>query len=254
MSQDQRQRFILREVDTKGNILVSEIVEKFSVSAMTARRDIGKLDRDRLVIRTHGGAVRSDGLTNLFTFSRRMDCAEEKKTAISQRAADFVNDHDTIFIDCGTTLFRMCHYISRRKGVKVITNSIAVATELIKYTELKGILIGGEIIPERRAVFGPTASRQILEYHMNTAFIGTEGISIKHGLTAYDNHESNITKAAAESADRVCLLCDSSKVEQDSFYKFLSLDHLNHMITDSDLHPSIVRRYQEHKVEIITVD
>lgn len=251
MNQRERQQFILQKTEKSGHVKVNEIVAKFGVSAMTARRDITKLEKSGFIIRTHGGAIHDDGLTNLFSFTRRMDRAREIKTEISKKAAEFVEDYDTLFIDCGTTLFRMCHFISQRKNVTVITNSIAVASELIKYPEIQGILIGGEIIPERRAVFGSTAFQQISEFHLKKAFIGTEGISLKHGLTAYNNHESSITKSAAKYADLVFLLCDSTKFEHDSFYKFLSVDELDYLITDKYLDNQLAKQYHKAKINLI---
>jgi DNA-binding LacI/PurR family transcriptional regulator len=54
---EQRRRKILDLIGQKGQITVRELVERFSVSAVTARGDLDALCSEGLAIRSHGGAV-----------------------------------------------------------------------------------------------------------------------------------------------------------------------------------------------------
>jgi DeoR family fructose operon transcriptional repressor len=171
----------------------------------------------------------------MFSFARRIDRYKEKKITIGQRAAQFVRDNDTIYLDSGTTLIRMCQFLKNKKGLKIITNSLPAASELTNHSDMEVILIGGKIIPERRSIYGPVAVRQASDYHVQKAFIGTDGISLKNGLSAYDNNECNVSRTITNSTDQVFLLCDSSKIEKDSFYIFAPLSGVNTIITDRDI-------------------
>jgi DeoR family fructose operon transcriptional repressor len=202
---------------------------------MTARRDIAKLAQQGYLLRIHGGAIKNDPLSNMFSFARRIDRYKEKKITIGQRAAQFVRDNDTIYLDSGTTLIRMCQFLKNKKGLKIITNSLPAASELTNHSDMEVILIGGKIIPERRSIYGPVAVRQASDYHVQKAFIGTDGISLKNGLSAYDNNECNVSRTITNSTDQVFLLCDSSKIEKDSFYIFAPLSGVNTIITDRDI-------------------
>src|SRR5438309_8732197 len=55
---EQRRRKILELIEQKGQITVRELVERFSVSAVTARGDLDALCSQDMAIRSHGGAVR----------------------------------------------------------------------------------------------------------------------------------------------------------------------------------------------------
>ena len=78
------------------------------------------------LIRRHGGAVRSEATNNLFTFHRRVKENLPLKEAVCAVASRFINDWETIFIDCGTTAFRLCRHIVRRRNLRVVTNSLPV--------------------------------------------------------------------------------------------------------------------------------
>jgi len=58
---EQRRRKILDLIDQKGQVTVRELVERFGVSAVTARGDLDALCAEDLAVRSHGGAVRKLG-------------------------------------------------------------------------------------------------------------------------------------------------------------------------------------------------
>jgi DeoR family fructose operon transcriptional repressor len=55
----------------------------------------------------------------------------------------------------------------------------------------------------------------------------------------------------AENADQVFLLCDSSKIERDSFVRFAPLSAVNYLITDEGIDQSLIDAYEEHEVNVI---
>jgi len=253
MNKHVREKFILNTLYRDGEISVNQIIENFKVTSMTARRDITKLAEEGYLIRTHGGALRADPLENMFSFATRIDSNKKNKISIGRRAAKFVQDNDSIFIDSGTTLIRMCHFLKDRKGISVITNSIPAASELTNYSNIKVTLLGGDIIHERRSIYGHVAVEQAERYSVNKAFIGTDGVSIKNGLTAYGNNESQVSNTMAGSASEVFLLCDSSKIEYDSTYKFAKLSSIDYLITDSGVDKKFIKKYKKEKVDLIVV-
>ena len=251
MNQDIRKKYILDTVDKNGEVFINQIVNKFNVTGMTARRDIAELVERGYLIRTHGGAVKNDPLSNMFSFSRRNERNKEKKTAIGRLAASFIKDNDTIYIDSGTTTVKICQFLKKRKGLRVITNSLPAASELINYKDIDVILIGGKIVPERRSIYGQTAIEQVSKYHVKKAFIGTEGVSLQNGLTAYGSNESDVSKAVSTLAEKVFLLCDSSKIEKVSFYKFLSIKDIDMLITDSGIDEKTAEIYTDAGINLI---
>ena len=253
MNKQVREKYILNTLYKDGEISVNQIIDKFKVTSMTARRDIAKLAEEGYLIRTHGGALRADPLENMFSFSTRIDSNKNSKIAIGRKAAKFVQDNDSIYIDSGTTLIRMCPFLKDIKGLTVITNSLPAASELTNYSNIKVTILGGDIIHERRSIYGNMAVEQAKKYSVNKAFIGTDGVSLKNGLTAYGNNESQVSNVIAASANEVFLLCDSSKIEHDSTFKFAKLSSIDYLITDNGIDKKTVQKYKKSKVNIIVV-
>ena len=251
MRRDPRHKHILDTLQRGQFVAVQDLVQRLEVSPMTIRRDLAELEEQGYLIRKHGGAVKSEAIERMFSFSRRLERAAEQKEEICRLAARFVEDGEVIFVDCGTTLFRLCRHILSRRGVRVITNSLPVVSELLPHAHVRVSLVGGELVGERQATYGQAAERAIGEYHADKAFIGADGLSLAKGLSSYDEQEAGVTRRMAEHADRVFLLCDSSKIEKDSYFRFAPLSLFDVLVTDSGLEAVVAQRYREHDIRII---
>ena len=250
MRKEEREKFILQILDQNGYIDVTEIERQCDVSAITARRDLDELAEKGYLLRTHGGAVKDESVTNLFTFSKRIDNNTDKKIAITRFASQFIKDNDSILMDSGTTVFRLCDFIHKKKNLQVVTSSLPVASELIKYAGIKVFLIGGEVFPDRRATYGPIASEHISQYHAQKAFIGIDGVSLHGGLTVRDINEATRIKSMIDAADEVYLLCDSSKIEYNSLFKLAPISAIDYLITDDGINEEILNKYKESNIKI----
>ena len=67
----------------------------FSVSEMTARRDLNELDRQGMLRRIHGGAVASLGRSYEPPFQTRSSKNQAAKKAIGLKAAELIYDGDS---------------------------------------------------------------------------------------------------------------------------------------------------------------
>jgi len=252
MKQEIRKNTILDMLNQSDAVSIKEIAVACGVSDITARRDLVELEKEGYIIRTHGGAIRSEAVTNLFSFDTKLQRNRDKKMKVCETASRFVQPGDILFIDCGSTLYHLAGFIRNLKGIKVITNSLPIVSELIHSPGISIILVGGEVVNDRRAIYGPAAERCIAGYHARKAFVGADGASLKSGLSSYDDKESAITRRMIENADEVFLLCDSTKLEQDAFIRFAPLSVVDHLITNPGIDPVILARYQENKIDIIT--
>jgi len=253
MIAEKRKKLIVELVNSAETVVIQDIVDRFNVSPITARRDLADLERKGLLVRTHGGAIKPDeNVTGLLFFDQKVEQNKEKKEEICRIASQYVKDNDTIFIDCGSTIFRICKYIKNVRNLIIITNSLPVVSELITVNDIKINLVGGEIDQQRKAVYGRTAEKFISGYYADKAFIGADGVSLEHGLTSYDEKEALVTRAMANYSNEVFLLCDSSKLEKKSYLKFAPLDMVDHLITDSGIDKKVLDNYRKRGIDVIT--
>jgi DeoR family fructose operon transcriptional repressor len=249
MNFQERKQIILRVVEERGSTEVKELADMLQTSDITVRRDLAALAAKGLIFRTHGGAMKVELARDPFKFENKAAVNAEKKDYICEIAARQLVDNDIIFIDCGSTLFRLCPLI-RNKRIKIITNSIPVVHELMN-SQVQINLIGGEIDAERQAVHGSIAVEHICRYRATKAFIGVDGISLKNGLSANSEKEASIAMAMAKQAKQVYLLCDASKFEHDKYLCFAPLSLVHTIITDATAKPEIVEQYRKKGVEVL---
>ena len=247
-----RKEIILNTLNESGILYTHDIMEKCNVSEITIRRDLTELESKGLLIRTHGGAVKSQAIDMLFTYDLKINQNRRNKELICQWAANYIDEGDIIFIDCGTTLSLIAKNIAKFNSLTVITTSLPVVSELIRFRNIRLSLIGGEIDNERQATYGPIAENNIEKHHADKAFIGVDGLSLKKGLSSYDDKEGAVTLKMMENSDKVFLLCDSSKIEKNSFVKIASITKIHHLITDKLISPEQLKMYQDFGVDVIT--
>jgi DeoR family fructose operon transcriptional repressor len=245
-----RKEVILETLNKNGVIYTNEIIKKCNVSEITIRRDLSDLESKGLLVRMHGGAIKNKAVDQLFTYASKINQNRHNKEVVCQLAARHIKDADIIFIDCGTTLSLLTQYITRLNLI-VITNSLPVVSGLINCPNIKLSIIGGEISGERQAVYGHLAEKHIGYYHATKAFIGADGVSLLNGLSSYDEKEATITRKMIESADEVFLLCDSSKIEKNSYVRFAPLSKIHHLITDKGLSEEYNEMYKNAGIDII---
>ena len=230
MSYQSRKQIILKILDEKGDVDVKELAQVLETSEITVRRDLGAMAADGLLYRTHGGAMRLSLVNQPISFVQKSAVNAEKKDHICRIAAAQIQDGDVIFMDCGSTVFRMCSFI-RDKRIKVITNSLPVVHELLN-SAVSINLIGGEVDAERQAVHGTISTEHIRRYQADKAFLGVGGISLDKGLSAVSEKEAEMTLSMAANAQVTYLLCDSSKLGKDKYLTFAPLSTVDVLIKD----------------------
>lgn len=249
MNFQQRKQLIIQTVDERGSVDVSELADLLQTSEMTVRRDLVQLAAAGLIYRTRGGAMKVSLATDKHTFANKTAVNAERKDYICQLAAQEIQEGDVIFMDCGSTVFRLCQFI-RNKRITVITNSLPVVAELIS-SEVAINLIGGEIDKERQAIHGLIAEEHMARYQANRAFIGVDGISLAHGLSANSEKEAITATAMARQSQKVYLLCDSSKLETNKYLYFAPLSLFDVLITDNTVDPAVVEAYRQAGITLI---
>lgn len=249
MNFQNRKRLILELVNANQSVDVRELANHLHTSEMTVRRDLGLLAEQGLLFRTRGGAMRVDLANQPFRFENKAASRFEQKAYIAQLAAQQIEEGDIIFLDCGSTVFQLCPFI-RHKRIHVITNSLPIVGELLD-SAVTVNLVGGEVDKERRAVHGLMAGQHLRQYRAKRAFIGVDGLSAQHGLSANSETEASTALLMAAQAERTYLLCDSSKFETVRYFQFAPLTLAHVLITDSDANPALLSEYNQAGLDVL---
>ena len=243
MNFQHRKRLILQTVDDRGSAEVPELADLLQTSTMTVRRDLIQLAASGLLYRTRGGAMTIRLAMDTQQFAHKAAVNADRKEYICRIAAGEIQEGDVVFMDCGSTVFRLCPFI-RNKRITVVTNSLPIVAELMN-SDVSINLVGGEVDKNRQAVHGRMAGEHIARYRANRAFIGAGGISLKNGLSANSEREADTAAAMARQSEKTYLLCDSSKLETDNYVNFAPLSLFTVLVTDNLADADVLTRYRQ---------
>lgn len=252
MRQAERLSAILDALASDGAVDVGSLVERFGVSAATVRRDLQLLETQRLLTRTHGGAVTSDVLYEL-PLRYRSARHQAEKLRIAAEAADRVHDGAVVGLTGGTTTTEVARSILDRRGLTVVTNALNIAGELAIRADLKLLVTGGTARPESYELIGPIAEQALERLNLDVVFVGVDGISVASGLTTHHEVEAHTNRAMIERAHRVVVVTDSSKLGRVAFAQICSVEAVDDLITDDGAGTAVIRELSDAGIAVSVV-
>ncbi|AXI10164.1 DeoR/GlpR transcriptional regulator [Oceanobacillus zhaokaii] len=252
MYQEERLLAILEFLKKNNRITVEQICTLFDISRDTARRDLVKLEEEKSIIRTRGGAILPLAQNHVPSYSNRLKTVSNEKEQIGRRAASLISPGDTIILDTSTTV-QACAESLGDLDCTVITNSINQAEILSAKQSLNIQLLGGTLQKEHRYLYGLSVIEKLSEYHVDKAFIGVLGVSEK-GLTNVHEEDGEIKRKMIEQAKQVIVLADHTKLGKTGFFKYASLKDIDLLITDRTPPKAFRDLLTENNIDLLTAD
>ena len=210
MLTEQRYDIILKLLEERKSITVTELRELLDASESTVRRDITALDKVGKLTKVFGGAVALNHKVTAYepTVAQKSELNKEEKKKIAKYAASLITPDDFVYLDAGTTTGLMLEYLEGT-GAAFVTNAVSHAQTLAKMG-IHVYLIGGELKSSTEAVVGSQA----------IGFFGTNGITRREGFTTPDTNEAIVKSTAIKQCKDVYILADEAKFGQVSSVTF----------------------------------
>lgn len=250
LSFESRKKIIMSLLDKTEKVRVDELAEELQVSGETIRRDLDKLEREGLLKKVFGGAIKEKSESRDIPFNNSSEVHKEEKLSICRAAAEIVEDGDSIMLGYGTTVFEIVHFLSEKKNLTIITNSIPVLYFAAEKLDARIIFAGGEIDCNQKASNDSISERMLETFKVNKVFISVSALSMIDGLTDYDLHGANISRKMIERGENVIVLADYSKFGKVAFTKICPLENVSMIITDSKCPEDWVTYLQKKEVEL----
>ncbi len=253
MYPEERQQAIAATVMSQGRASVADLAQAYDVTTETVRRDLAVLDRAGLLRRVHGGAVPVRALHLVEpSVDERESTRAGHKHAIASAAADFIPQSGaTVLFDAGTTTARVAALLPPDRELLIVTNSVPIAARLASLTSVSLQLLGGQVRGLTQATVGERAVGMLESLRVDIAFIGTNGISVRHGLSTPDPGEAAVKRAMVACANFVVVVADSSKIGREEFVSFAPIDRVDVLVTDSEITPEDRAALTEHGVDVV---
>ena len=147
----ERQRMIKQLLNQNKHVSVAELSCCLNVSEVTIRRDLEKLEGERFLMRTHGGAVLLDPDSGepAAQADDGVLSAEDGIDEIADLAASMIVDNDIIYLGSGMVSDAIAQRLSGKRNLIVLTCSLPVAAALYRNRDLQVIIPGGAVRRQR---------------------------------------------------------------------------------------------------------
>ena len=253
MYAEERHQAIAELVASRGRVAVTELATHFDVTTETVRRDLSQLERLRLLRRVHGGAVSMRSLTMLEAqLEDRDQVNASEKERIARAAVDLLPEGGcTLLLDAGSTTARLAALLPTSEPWTVITHAVPIAALLAPLAHVDLHLLPGRVRTATQAAVGHSTVAAIGELRADLAFVGTNGISVRHGLSTPDPEEAATKRALVESAQRVVALADASKVGQERTVRFAALEDIDVLVTDDSIDAADVAAFEAAGLDVV---
>ena len=253
MYAEERQQAMAQLVAERGRVSVAEISEQFDVTTETVRRDLSVLERIGLLRRVHGGAVPATALAVMEAgLGERDQAYTSEKDRIARAALDQLPAASgTVLLDAGSTTSRLASLLPRDLRLTVVTHAVPVAARLAGSPQVELHLLPGRVRSTTQAAVGAETVEALHRLRADVAFLGTNALSIDHGLSTPDHEEAATKRAMVTSARRVVCLADSSKVGSESPVRFAELTEVDVLVTDDGIPAADRRALERAGVEVV---
>lgn len=251
MNQLRREK-IRQYIQEKGAVTLKEINALFpEVSVMTIHRDLAKLEEERLIVRTRGGAmaIGQHGVTET-KLETRMQRKVSEKQQMAQKALPLIYTDSAVFFDAGTSCMALAQSLPDI-DLNIFTTAPNIAVELSRLVNPTIHMCGGTLNRANQAVSGASTLAMLENINIAIAFIGVSGYTPDSGFTCGKEDEMQVKRLIMKKAARKVILMDSSKCGKIFPYKFGNMEDVDYIISDEDLPEEFVQLAKEANVIVL---
>lgn len=249
---DTRQSQILEYARTRGRVEVVPLATELGVATETIRRDLRVLADRRLVKRVHGGAIPLESATfeSGVEYRSRVDLAQKRR--IASAAVDLLHGAETVYLDEGFTPRLIADKLVDRE-LTVVTSSLLAAEALADSETVTVLLLGGRMRGRTLATVDQWALDVLRTLVIDLAYLGTNAISLEHGLTTPDPAVAAVKREAVRRSRRRVLVAADTKFGISNFSRFAEVSDFEAIVTGTELPGAEARRYEALGPEVLRV-
>ncbi len=248
MLKQERQAFIVHQVNLHNRVLSSDLSEQIKVSEDTIRRDLQELADKGKMIKVHGGALSKSFSSSIN--SSKVYSIDAKKT-IAQKAAALIKDGMFVLSSGGTTIIEMAKALPESLHATFITGSLPAALEYVHHPNIEVIFIGDKLSKSSQITVGAEAISKIRQFKADFCFLGINALDIEHGLTDNDWDVVQVKRAMIESSIKVVALSIAEKINSSQNIQICKASELDVLITELTPDEKIFQPYKNTGIEIL---
>ena len=228
MFAEERQEKIFQIVTQRNSVKVSELSDELDISEVTIRRDLDALQRQKRIIRTHGGAMAAYSVGKASLYSQLASKQLDLKRQIALAAYDMIQYDETILLDNSSTVSELAKLIAggTKKNLRIITNSLVVPQLLAETENCTVQIVGGEVNFKFQSMEGSAACEILRNIRVDKCFIGINGVDEEFGFSTPRYSDADVKRCMLHSAHCSIVLADHTKLGKTYLAKVGTPDYL----------------------------
>ncbi|MBK8088844.1 MAG: DeoR/GlpR transcriptional regulator [Chitinophagaceae bacterium] len=228
---------IIESLKLNGQVNVAELSESLGVTVVTVRNDLKQLEKKGVLIRARGGAIKvgQSSSDEDYPLSDKQKKHLVEKIEIGKKAAELIEDSNTIIIDSGSTTFELAKNLKKFRDLTVITNALNVATLLAEYSNVNVIVPGGMLKKNSMSLVGMLAEKGFNDYFCDKLFLGVDGFDLGFGISTPNPEEAHLNQVMIEISKEVIVVADSSKFQKRGFAFIAPVNKIHTVVTDKGI-------------------
>lgn len=252
MLREERLAGIKKYIEEQNRVRLQEIVEMFSISPVTARKDLAILEERGYIKLVRGGAVwNGDDAATQISRTRRVMNMREKQQLVSCLDG-MISDGQTVFMNGGTTTVEAARYLAANYNrLTVVTNNLGAVGILRENGGFRVMVPGGMYWRDEDTIVGRQAEEDIKKYNADIALIAVNGVSVERGVTDFRIEECGIIRTMIQNARKAAVLADHSKFGRIAPINVCPLDDISCIVTDEGVENETVREYRRAEVRLV---
>lgn len=251
----ERRKLILDLLGEDQNTSISVLSEKLNTQEATIRRDLNFLEQEKLIIRTHGGAIlRKQPVSWRITdIHERFKEHNEEKQRIAVYVAQIIEENEVIMIDGSSTNLYIAQQLSKKENLTIVSNNSEIGDVLIYSKGFKIYLTGGELVRGANTMIGTIAEDTIKHFRADKAILSLNGVIPEEGYFCAIPQEAVIKKLMAQYSKETILVADSSKMGMRSFFFANDFSKVSTLVTGKEIKKDILRRFEANNINVVLV-
>jgi len=233
MKAAQRELRIQEMVDNQEFVDLETLCRDLGASESSVRRDLSRLEQQRILKRVHGGAIAIKTRDHLLDFGWQRARNATEKERIAALTATLVEDGQTVILDGGSTTAAVAARLVNR-FLNIITNSLAIAEVFKNARQIELTLTGGYLYPRLEIMLGPLCENMLAGVTADVLIMGIGGVT-EAGFSNNNTLLVGSEQKMIEAARKVIIVADHTKFGKAAMVHLAPLDIADVVISDTNL-------------------
>ena len=250
----ERIRVIKKYLTEHEQAEVQALSSLLSVSEVTVRRDLMKLEHEGFLTRTHGGAMINppDEQAEPAPIPPVDGETGRKLAELAAIGVRLIRDGDCVMLVDGEVNARIAERLEEKADVTVLTNDVRIASLVARQPRNRVVLLGGDMDPGGSAAYGSMTIENARRFHVEQLFIEVDGITPTLQLTVAEQKKADLVTAVVELAARSIIVCPADRVGHSAFYRFAGIRLADAVITNASLSDEYKSRLFAEDIALFT--